>query len=150
MGRNAKRKQHHKLWQQAPEGSVICFVAKERYSLEWPDTRIKVHCGGIFPVDVRGEEIAILGHWFNVYAGRRDLEGIFGVRLFRPGEVGQRGYYINACPPTRAADLQPYFGFVEGMLRDMARNEVIPSWDDLIADAVEQGLMSGPDEEVCV
>jgi len=150
MGRNAKRKQHRKLWQQAPEGSVICFLAKEHYSLEWPDTWIKVHCGGIFPVDVRGEEISILGHWFTVFAGDRELEGIYGPRLFRPGEPGRQGVCFNACPPTRAADLQPYAGFVQGMLSDMTRNGAIPSWDDLIADAVDQGLMYGPNEEALI
>lgn len=147
MGRKAKKRKQ-KLWQQASPGTTIIFLAKDHYSEEWPDTWFKVHTGGIFPVDINGTEVSILGHWFTVYAGGRELEGIYGIRIFRPGEPGSRGVYFHANLPTRAADLAPYGGYVEGMIRDMVRNGAIPSWDDLCRYAVEQDVMEAPPVEV--
>ena len=145
MGRNAKRKAHRKAWEriteESPKGTVIAFIAKDHYAEEWPNTSIRVHNGGIYPIDVQGTEIAILGHHFTIYSEKKEIEGIYGVRIFRDGEQGQKGVYANACGSTTAADLNAYIGLAQGLLADMQRNEVIPTWDDIAQGAIAEGLM---------
>lgn len=142
MGKQQKRRrQPFKGFGEEP--ATVIFLGKEHYDAEWPGTSLVVENAGILTVDVRGDEVSVLGHEFTVHTPGGSLNGVYGLRLHR--ELGHPPQMVvNACFPTRAADLKPYMGFVTGMLGDMIRNGAIPSYEDLAKEAIEAGALSTP------
>jgi hypothetical protein len=147
MGRKAKKR---KLWKQAQENGnqVIVFVAKDWYDERWPQTTFTVNSGGIFETKTRNGPLSVMGWDFTISPPDRDpLNGMYGVAVVREGDdpslSGQTT--ISAHLPTRTADLQPYHELIVSMLRDMIRNEAVPSFEEITENAIAKGVMHPPE-----